>query len=115
MKQFVRHGDHPGKASVMFLPIIDMNSSDTTSIYLALICVTEPARYHDVSSIITFDQPLWWKVLMIIHSDPLVSDLRRMFLRLGGCHADMNFLGCIGHVMASSGLQELLALMYATQ
>ena len=32
MMQFVYHGDYPGKSSVMFLPIIDMNSSDTTCI-----------------------------------------------------------------------------------
>ena len=30
MMHFVHHGDHPGKVSVMFLPIIDMNPSDTT-------------------------------------------------------------------------------------
>ena len=104
MMQFVHHGDHPGKASVMFLPIIDMNSSDTTCIYSTLACVTEHARRHDVAPIITFDQPLWWKALMIIRSEPLDSDLRRIVLRLGGFHMEMSFLGCIGHVMASSGL-----------
>ena len=44
MMQFVHHGGHPGKASVMFLPMIDTNSSDTTCIYSTLICVTEHAR-----------------------------------------------------------------------
>ena len=113
MMQFVHHGDHPGKASVMFLPIIDMNSSDTTCIYSTLAFVTEHARRHDVAPIVTFDQPLWWKALMIIRSEPLDSDLRRTVLRLGGFHTEMSFLGCIGHAMASSGLQELLELIYA--
>ena len=49
---------------------------------------------------------------MIIRSEPLVSDLTTIFLRLGGFHAEMSFLGCIGHVMASSGLQEVLDLIY---
>ena len=49
---------------------------------------------------------------MIIRSDPLVSDLRRIVLRLGGFHADMSFLGCTGHVMGSSGPPELLELIY---
>ncbi len=31
---------------------------------------------------------------------------------MGGFHTEMSFLGCIGHVMASSGLQEL-ELIYA--
>ena len=111
--QFVHHGDHPNKSSVTFLPIIDTNSSDTTCIYTTLAFVTEHARRHDVSPIIPFDQPLWWKAVMIIRSEPLVSDLRRIVLRLGGFHAEISFLGCIGHVMASSGLQEVLALIYA--
>ena len=36
---------------------------------------------------------------MIIRSDPLVSDLRRIVLRLCDFHADMSFLGCTGHVI----------------
>ena len=34
-------------------------------------------------------------------------------LRLGGFHTEMSFLGCIRHLMASSGLQEMLELIYA--
>ena len=41
-----------------------------------------------VSPIITFDQPLRWKALMLIRSEPLVSDLRRIVLRLVGFHAE---------------------------
>ena len=111
--QFVYHGDHPGKASVMCLPIIEMNSSDTTCIYSTLAFVTEHTRHDDVSPIITFDQPLWWKALVIIRFKLLVSDLRRIVLRLGGFPAEMSFLGCIGPMMASSGLHEVLELIYA--
>ena len=113
MMQFVYHGDHPGKASVMFLPIIEMHSSDTTCIYSTLAFVTEHTRRDDVSPIIIFDQPLWWKALMIIRFELLVSDLRRIVLRLGGFHVEMSFVGCIGPMMASSGLQEVLELIYA--
>ena len=49
--QFVHHADQPGNASVMFLPIIDMNSSDTTCIYSTMAFVTEHARRHVVSPI----------------------------------------------------------------
>ena len=49
---------------------------------------------------------------MIIHSEHLVSDLRRTVLRLCGFQAEMCFLGCTGHVMGSSGLLELLELIY---
>ncbi len=88
--------------------MIDMNSSDSTCIYSTLMFVSEHARRHEVTPIITFDQPLWWKTLMIIKSEPMGSDLRGIILRLGGFHTEMSFLGCIGHLMASSGLQELI-------
>lgn len=45
---------------------------------------------------------------MIVESDPEVSDLRGIVLHLGGFHTEMSFLGCIGHLMDSSGLQEML-------
>lgn len=54
MMQFVHEGDHPGKSSVMFLPMIDMNPYDATCIYSALKFVSEHARRHDVKPIITF-------------------------------------------------------------
>ena len=106
--QFVHQGDHPGKASVMFLPIIDMNPSDSTCIYSTLMFVSEHAQRHGATPILTFDQPLWWKALMIIESEPEKSDLRGIVLRLGGFHTQMSFLGSIGHLMDSSGLQEML-------
>ena len=49
---------------------------------------------------------------LIIHSEPLVRDMRRIVLRLGGFHAEMSFPECTGYVMGSSGLLELLELIY---
>ena len=34
-------------------------------------------------------------------------------IRLGGFHSMFNFLGCIGHTMAGSGLSETLEIVYA--
>ena len=50
---------------------------------------------------------------MIIESKPEESDLRGIVLRLGGFHTEMSFLGSIGHLMDSSGLQEMLESIYA--
>lgn len=52
--------------------------------------------------------------LMIIVTELVGSDLSDIVLRLGGFHTEMSFLGCIGHLMAASGLQDLLQLIYAT-
>lgn len=88
MMQFVHQGHHPGKVSIMFLPIIDMNPSDSTCIYSTLMFVSDHARRHGVTPILTFDQPLWWKALMIVESEPMGSDLRGIVLRLGGFHTE---------------------------
>lgn len=96
----------------MFLPIIDVNLSDSTCIYLNLMCVSQIARQHGVTLVITFDQPLWWKALIIINSEPMGSNLKGIVLRLGDVHADMSFVGCIEHLMVSSEHQELVELIY---
>lgn len=114
MMQLSHRGIHPGQSSVTFLPMIDMSSSDPTCIFSTLKFASEHARRHNVTPIVTFDQPLWWKALMIITSEPLDSDdLRKIVLRLGGFHTEMSFLGCIGSLMAGSGLKEILESIYA--
>ena len=113
MMQFVHDGDHPGKSSVMFLPMIDMNPSDVTCIYSTLMFISEHAHRYNVQPIITFDQPLWWKAFLITVTEPANSDLRKIVLCLGGFHTEMSFLGSIGHLMAGSGIQELFELIYA--
>ncbi len=113
MMQFVHEGDHPDKSSVILLPMIDMKSNDITCIYSTLKFIAEHAHHHWVTPTITFDQPLWWKALTVIQSEPIDSDMHKMVLRLGGFHAQMNFHVCIRHLMTGSGLQELLELIYA--
>ena len=56
----------PGQSSVHFLPMIDMNSSDPNNIYSTLKCVCfRQATTNSHHGVITFDQPLWWKALLI--------------------------------------------------
>ena len=40
------------------------------------------------------------------------DDLASVILNLGGFHTDMSYLGTIGHIMQSSGLKEMLCLVY---
>ena len=94
--------------------MIDMNPSDVTCVYSTLKYIREHARRHDVTPIITFDQPLWWKAQMIIVTEPVGSDLKDIILRLGDFHGEMSFLECIGYLMAGSALQEVLELIYAS-
>ena len=41
------------------------------------------------------------------------SHLQSLVLRLGNFHTQMGFLGCIGHLMGVTGLQEAFELVYA--
>ena len=48
---------------------------------------------------------------MIIAAEPEGSDMS-IALWVGGFHTKMRFLGCTGHLMAGSGLQQELELVY---
>ena len=115
MMQVIHQGNHKGKSSITFLPMIDMNPSDVTCVSSTLKFVSEHAQRHNIANpIVTFDQPLWWKAFNIIQTEPADSDLRKVILHLGAFHTEMSFLGTIGHLMARSGLRELRELIYAS-
>ena len=100
----------------MFLPMIDMEPSNMTCIYSTLIFINEQAKRYSVTPVVTFDQPLCWKALMVVANEPQQSHLKSIVLRLGGLHIQMSSLGCIGYLMVGSGLQllqDVLELIYA--
>ena len=109
----LHHGKYPGESSVMFHPMIDLDPSDPSCIYTTMKFVLSQARWYDATPILTFDQPLYGKALTIIQSQRDGSDLKIMVLRLGGFHMQMSFLGSIGYLVAGSGLQELLEVVFA--
>jgi len=104
--QKVMDNDFPGKSSIVFLPMIDMNPNDLTCINSTLHFVGKEAKAHNFKPIITFDQPLYWKAMQIIEMEPNDSPSKSTILRLGGFHLEMNFAGCIGHLIDGSGLPE---------
>ena len=58
--------------------------------------------------IIIFDLPLWIKATRIVLETGM-----RIVVRLGGFHILKSFLGCIGRIMADSGLEKLMKLLYS--
>ena len=103
MMQMVHTGEHPGESSVLFLPMIDFDPGNMSCVHSTRKCICELAAKYNVTPIITFDQPLWWKSLQVIEGQPENSPLRSIVLRLGGFHTEMSFIGSIG-LMAGSGL-----------
>ena len=111
--QSVHKGTYPGKSAIVLLPMIDMDPSNPTCVYSTLCYISDLAKKNNITPILTFDQPLWYKAMMIVESQPSFSPLKSFVLRLGGLHTQMSFLGSIGHLMTGSGLQELFELVCA--
>ena len=111
--QMLQKGQHPGTASIYFLPFIDLNPSNLSCIYSTLHFISRQAQEHGFHPTVTFDQPLWWKALQIVKSEDEGSLLASIVLRLGGFHTEMSFLGSMGATMQGSGLEELFEAIYA--
>ena len=58
---------------------------------------------------VTFDQQLY-----VLAYDIVSSKNMDMFVRLGGFHQIMSFLGSIGLLMSGSGLRSALETLYAS-
>jgi len=107
-----RNRGHPGKSSVLFLPMIDMYPGDRTCILSTLEYICKLASQHSVSPIITFDQPLFWKASEIVTEVDDSSPVKEVVLLLGSFHTLMNLFGAIGTLMEGSGLKEILQTIY---
>ena len=101
-------------SKVINLPFIINPPSNEETIFTALRLAAAHAKNLGFKfTFVTFDLPLYMKALQILLSVPPESELSCVVLRLGGFHLLMSFLGCIGHIMADSGLKELLCTIYA--
>ena len=106
----VTNENHPGKATISFLPILDMDPSDLTCIYSVLVFILKQAEQIQVKTpVVTFDQPLWLKAMEIVKAKSLP-----IVLILGGFHLMMSFLGSVGTVMRGSGLTEAFQAIYGS-
>ena len=103
-------GDHSGKATVTFLPIINLNPSNESCIYSTLLFVEQQAQQLNIPTpCITFDQPLFIKAFEISKAKSM-----NIVIRLGGFHLlMMSFLGGIGTIIGGSELVETMEAIYA--
>ena len=105
----VTRGKHHGKSSFHFLPMVDLDPNSWKCIYSVLEWGRKECAKYGIIPMFTFDQPIWWNARQIQNQE---DDLSQVVLNLGAFHTDMSFLGTIGHIMQSSGLKELLTLVY---
>ena len=106
-------GPCPGKTVIHFVPMIGMPSSDYSCIYSTLSFVSDLAQKYGRDPVLTFDQPLYWKAMEIKTHEQPKGSFNKMVLVLGTFHTCMTFYGSIGYIMAGSGIQSLLELIYA--
>ncbi|KYM98809.1 hypothetical protein ALC62_10473 [Cyphomyrmex costatus] len=112
-EQITRHKSVE-KTKVLFLPFINAPPSDYDTIYTALKMAAQKAKDLQLqTTIVTIDQPLYIKGRDIVACSKEDSELKNIIVRLGGFHTLMSFLGCIGFIMAGSGLREVLSVIYA--
>ena len=91
------------------LSIINSPATDMTALH-SLLCFVAVSCANNINlptPAVTFDQPLYVK------TDEIVSTKNtKIFVRLGGFHQLMSFLGSIGCLMEGSGLQTALECVY---
>ena len=99
---------HPVKATIKFLPTINLNLSDESCIYSTLLFVEQQAQQLNFLSLsITFDQPLFIKPFKILKAKDT-----NIVIRLGDFLLLTSFLGGIGSVMEGCGLSESTETIY---
>ena len=111
--QTVNTGNHPSQASTFFMPMIGLKSTDPVCILSTMPFVAEECSKYNMTPVLTFDQPLYWKSMPIKEQQDESSALKKIVQRIGGFHQMMSFLGSIGYIMQGSGLQTLFELIYA--
>ena len=111
--QTVSNGNHPGRAATLLMPIIDLKATDPVCILSTMHFVAEQSARHNMTPVLTFDQPFYWKSMSIKEQQDDSSGLRNIVLRIGGFRQMMSFFGSIRYIMQGSGLQALFELIYA--
>ena len=93
------------RSQIEFLQIIDQPPDSYSTVYTTLIECLKTASAKPM--VITFDLPLWLKASRIVLEKGMP-----VIVRLGGFHTLKSFLGCVGYIMADSGLEDLMRLVY---
>ena len=101
------------KTSVAYLPLIEMKAADPNTVLAAITKGFKITRAADQSILVLTCDLQIYKIAVDIsyyQSDLLTN----MVLILGGMHFLMDFVSCIGTLMASSGLKEILSSTFGS-
>ena len=101
------------KTAVVYLPLINMNPADPTTVLTSITRGFEVTRASTQDILIlTCDQAIYKIVIDItFHQPDLLTNIVAI---LGGMHFLMDFVGCVGTLMADSGLKEILMTSFGS-
>jgi len=92
--------------------MVPLNPSTPEAVYTTMSFVAQQCKtLGQHCAVLTFDQPLFLKAYTIRQDHSV--EFKNTFIRLGGFHQLMSFLGAGCHLMEDSGLDELWTTVYA--
>ena len=95
----------------IFGPLIDSQPSHPDTVLSSILFIEEFMKVHKQKSIhLVADLQLYKVSLQIKWSDPL--RWKNLYIRPGGMHILMSFIGTIGILMKGTGLEEILGAAY---
>lgn len=100
------------KTNIVYLPLIDKTPTDPATIMSALLKAREVTEATGQEFVVfTADQQLYRIAVHVIWENQALFN--NIYLRLGGMHMLMSYIGCIGTLMAGSGIVEVLSEAFA--
>ena len=101
------------KSAVAYLPLINMKASDPNTVLTSITRGFEVTRDSNQDTLIlACDQQIYKIVVDITFHQPEL--LTGIVVILGGMHFLMDFVSCIGTLVADSGLKEILSTTFGS-
>ena len=96
------------KTKIVYLLLIDKAPADPSTIMVAMSKGQALTDYTGQEYVIfTADQQLYKVAVHVMRENQ--ARFSNIYLRLGGMHLLMSYVGCIGSLMAGSGIVEVLS------
>ena len=95
-------------SKIDILPFVNHDPTQPDTLYSALSFIQNTAVKYKLGVVpVKFDQPIYITCIKAADIVAPSPDLTNLFVRLGGFHSVMSYLGSIGYIMSDSGLRHL--------
>lgn len=99
------------KTKVVYLPLIDKPPADPDTMMTVMVKAQQVSDSVGQEYVVfTADQQLYRIALHVIWENQAMFN--NLYLRLGGMHLLMSYVGCIGTLMAESGIVDILSVPF---